>query len=268
MERISPQDRVVGLDGLASLAYWQADYTEAAALYEDLLGLCREIDDPQGVADALFAMSTTAGWLGDTEQARILAEEARTAYEAAASPRGAARVSGAIAWSTWQAGELEEALKLWSDARKQMVAVGDDGEVRQTDVALAAVLHQLGRSAEALELAADTLERMVASGDASGTVQTLDFIASIAVASNTEHAVRLAAAAARLRYDAGGGLSADSVGLEPVRLLATETLDLSAIDKASEEGSAMSEEDAVALGRLVSKQGVAAIEGSERGSGC
>ena len=247
----SPRARAEGLDGLASIAYWQADYATADRLYAELLELYRELGDDVRVADTLFAVSTTAAWLGDLERGLEFAEEARVAYEEAGAPQGAARVAAAVAWSTWQTGRLEEALVLWAEARAGFAAIGDDGEVRQTDVGRAAVLSQLGRSHDAVALGGEVLEAMVNADDISGMIMTADFLAAITAATNPEPAVRLAGASERLRAELGGGLTAESVGQEPVRSVVAGAMDAAAIDAAWSAGEKMSLEEAVELGREV-----------------
>jgi tetratricopeptide (TPR) repeat protein len=261
LDGASPEARAAGIEGLAGIAYWQADYEEAKRLYLDLLALYRELGLDVRVADTLFALSTTTAWLGDLEGGLALAEEARAVYEKAGAPNGAARVSGAIAWNTWQAGHLEDALELWTDARTNYAALGDEGEVRQTDLATSAVLHQLGRSEEAVAVGGETLEAMVHSDDVSGVIMAVDFLAAVTAARSPGPAVRLAAAADRLRSELGGGLSADSVGLEPVRSVVAASMDAADIDAAWAEGRQMTLEEAVALGREVATAGVGSDAG-------
>jgi predicted ATPase/class 3 adenylate cyclase len=251
MDGSTVEARAIGIEGLAGITYWQGDYEAAKGLYQELLTLYRELGDEVRVADTLFALSTTSGWLGDIEKGLELAEEAKAAYEAAGSSTGAARVSGAIAWGTWQSGRLEEALQLWTEARSVYARLGDEAETRQTDVAIAAVMHQLGGTEEAIALCGATLEAMVEAGDVAGTIEALDFLASITAADGPENALRLAGGADQLRSEAGGGLSADSVGLEPVREIAAAEMDPVAIDAAWDEGKRLSLEEAVALGRAV-----------------
>jgi hypothetical protein len=63
--------------------------------------------------------------------------------------------------------------------------------------------------------------------------------------------VWLAGAAVHLRAEAGGGLSAESVGLEPVRSIAAAVMDPVEIDAAWAEGERMALEEAIELGRDV-----------------
>lgn len=255
VEGASPRARAIGMNGLGGVLYWQSDHAAAKAVYEDLLELYTGLGDQAGVADTLFALSTTTAWLGDLETGRRLAEEAQAAYEAAGVPEGAARVAGAIAWSTWQAGNLDEAYVLWTEARELSVAIGDAGEVRETDVARAAILFRLGREDEAMTLMGITLEEMVSADDVAGTIQAIDFLASLAAANHPTSAVRLASAAHALRVEAGGGLSADSVGLEPVRSIAAASMDERAIQDAWGAGSSLTLDEAVELARTLVASG-------------
>ena len=254
----SPLARAEGMDGLAAVTYWQADYEGAERLYTEVLDLFRGLGDQVREADTLFALSTTTGWRGDLEAGLAFAEEARTLYEEAGAAHGAARVTGTIAWTTWQSGHLEEALELWAEARAMYIALGDFGEQRQADVAAAAGLHQLGRDGEAVALLGDTLEAMVEADDVSGTVVALDFLASVTVFTAPEPAVRLAGAAAQLRAEMGGGLSAEAANLEPVRSGAGAAMEAGAIDASWDAGAELSFEEAVELGRAVVTAGASA----------
>jgi len=251
MDGASTEATATGIEGLAGIAYWQADYAAAKRLYVDLLDLYRELGDDEKVADTLFALATTTQWLGDLEGGRDYAEQARSAYEKAGAPHGAARVAAAIGWNIWQAGRIEEALESWIEARAEYAAIGDDGEVRQTDLAISAMLGQLGRADESISLAAETLEAMVEANDASGTIMAIDFLAPTVAATSPAPAVRLAGAADHLRGEAGGGLSADSVGLEPVRSMVADAMDDADIEAAWSQGQSLTLDEAVSLGREV-----------------
>jgi predicted ATPase/class 3 adenylate cyclase len=251
MDGSSPRARAIGLNGLGGVLYWQTDHAAAKAVYDELLGLYKQLGDEQGIADTLFALSTTTAWLGDLEEGKRLAAEARAAYEAAGAPHGAARVAGAIAWTTWQSGDIEEAYERWTEARGMSAAIGDDAETREADVARAAVLFQLGRGDEAVALIGTTLEAMVAADDAAGTIQTIDFLASLTATAHPADAVRLAGAADALRTSAGGGLSADSVGMEPVRSIAASSIEDGAVETAWADGAELDLDSAVALARTL-----------------
>jgi len=252
----SMQARAVGVEGLAGITYWQADYAEAERLYSELVGIYRELGDEKKAADALLSLAGTTQWLGDSDRALQLATEARAAYQTVGDMEGAARVAGLIARNTWQAGHLDEALELWAEARAAYAALGNDGEVRQTDAGIAAVLHQLGRTDEAVILLGEVVEAMVDADDVSGTIMAIDFLAAVAGATNAEPAVRLAGAADSLRAEAGGGLSAESVGLDPARSVASGTMDGTEIDTAWSQGQALTLEEAVVLARKVAAVGV------------
>jgi predicted ATPase/class 3 adenylate cyclase len=252
MDGSSPEARAVGMEGLAGIRYWQADYAGALQLYEQLLPLYQELGEETRAADTIFALATTSQWLGDLEAGREYAERARAAYEVAGAPHGAARVAGGLAWNAWRSGaDLDETLELWIDFRHQMAAIGDDGEVRESTAAISAILYQLGRTEEAIHEASECFAAMVDAGDASGTIMAIDFFATVSAAEHPEESVRLAAAAAALRTEAGGGLSAESVGLEPVRSVVAGVVDAAAFDAAWRAGGALSLEEAVALGREV-----------------
>lgn len=249
MEDASPAARAIGLEGLAGIEYWQADYSGARDHYEELLALYEALGQQTKVADTLFALATTTQWLDDLAGGRAYAEQAQVAYEAAGAPHGAARVAAGLAWNAWRSGgDLEGALELWTEARALSVAIGDESEVRQHNAAISAILLQLGRTGEAIEVAAECLDAMVEAADAPGTIMAIDFLSAAVAGEEPEAAVSLAAAAESLRSEAGGGISAESVDLEPVRSQVAGVLDPAAIDAAWDEGAELSFEEAAALG--------------------
>jgi predicted ATPase/class 3 adenylate cyclase len=248
----SPEARVVGMEGLAGISYWQADYAAARELYRALLPLYQELGDDVRVADTLLAIATSSLWLGDVATGRDLAAQARAAYAEAGSRHGPARVTAALAWSVLRSGgPLEESLELWTRAREELAAIGDEGDVRQTTAAVATILHRLGRTREAIDEIRNCLAANIDAGDASGTVMALDFLAAASAATHPEAAVHLAAAVDALQTQAGGGLSAESLDWEPVREQVAATMDVAAIDAAWNAGAGYSLEEAMALGRKI-----------------
>ncbi len=111
------------------------------------------------------------------------------------------------------------------------------------------------RTDEALALLGSVLDEMVDANDVSGTIMTLDFVAAATAATNPESAVRLGAAADRLRAEMGGGLSAEVFGIEPARSAVEPVMDAAAIEAAWAAGSELSLEEAVELGRELAATG-------------
>ena len=64
--------RARALSASAGMAYWQGDYAQARAHYEEALSICRELDDRQGAADALQSLAYLAGVRGDHPEAYAL----------------------------------------------------------------------------------------------------------------------------------------------------------------------------------------------------
>ena len=193
--------RAEGMDGLAGIVYWQGDYEEARELYEELLELFRALDEPERVADTLFALSTTTSFLGDLDRGAVYGDEARAAYEEAGVFDGVRRVVAAKALGTWQAGQLEDAPQLWTEAEDLFESAGDTAEQLQTQIAMAAVTHQLGRTDEAVERARSILEGMLEIGDVSGTIMVLDYLGAILAVDDPGASV----ATCRRHHPASGG---------------------------------------------------------------
>ncbi|MFQ5966708.1 MAG: tetratricopeptide repeat protein [Acidimicrobiia bacterium] len=264
----SPLARAEGIDGLAAIAYWQRDFSEALHLYTELLDLFRSLDDELRVADTLYGLSTTYGQLGDQDNALAFADKVRAAYEKAGSSDGVGRVLGARAFSAWQSAqleesvELEESLELWNEARAHSEAMGDRAETLQTDIAIAAVNYQLGRTEIAIVGVLEALEGMVALEDVSGTIMALDFLAAITAGSVPEPAVRLAGASHQLVAEAGGGLVAEAVGLEPAQSVSAVRMEAASLEAAWAEGGEMSLGEAVEYGREVGTAALHEVKGA------
>ena len=112
------------------------------------------------------------------------------------------------------------------------------------------------RTDEALALLGSVLdEMMIDANDVSGTIMTLDFVAAATASTSPESAVRLGAAADRLRAEMGGGLSAEVFGIEPARSAVEPVMDTAAIEASWAAGSELSLEEAVELGRELAATG-------------
>jgi len=73
----------------------------------------------------------------------------------------------------------------------------------------------------------------------------LDFLAAFVASTVPEEAVRIAGAVDSLRQAAGGGMELEPLGLEDARTVASRVLDPGSLERAFEEGRAMTLEQAV-----------------------
>ena len=80
------------LRALGSIAYWQGDADLASSLYEEALGIYRDIGDERGMADALFDSAWAAIGRGDIVDATSRASDARELDQRADDRGGTTRV--------------------------------------------------------------------------------------------------------------------------------------------------------------------------------
>ncbi len=81
VEGASQRARADALHGAAMLAHWQGDYAVTEALYEESLGLRRELGDERGIALSLNALGILADDVGDFDRALALHEESLRRWE-------------------------------------------------------------------------------------------------------------------------------------------------------------------------------------------
>jgi len=67
--------RIKALRGAAILALRRGDYARAGAWREESLALCREVGDPQLVAESLLTLGSVAAVQGNSDRATALFEE-------------------------------------------------------------------------------------------------------------------------------------------------------------------------------------------------
>lgn len=241
----SDDARANGLTALAGLAYWQADYDEAGARYEEALGLFRSLGDRFGEADTLCSMSETANWRGDVEVGERLAEQARSRFEELGSSEGVGRSLMAQGFSRFRRNDFAAAQKLYEDSLA-IARQSDDQSLSATLLlGIAIFLFHQGERNRAMTLLMDAVEEATELQNAHLTVWMLDFVAAFAASTAPEAAVRLAGAADSLRQAAGGGMLTESLDIEDAKSAATQILTMESLEQAWAQGRAMSLEEAV-----------------------
>lgn len=243
-EGVNGLPRVKALIGLAGICYWRADFNEAETHYTQALRLLQESDHPLLRAEALFGqMTTLACHRGDIEAAipyeKELHELAATSREPILSLMGIG-ASGAVRFYTkdWAGAEsyMNQTLQMARTAGNRWLE-------REVLFGLSAVAYMQGQLDEAEEHLRGALAIAHEMGHQQGVSLSLYWLALAAVIrGDSERAVTLAAAAARIREDHGGGFVAGDVGLiemqDPVEL-ARKSLDEPGFDRAWARGWAI-----------------------------
>jgi predicted ATPase/DNA-binding SARP family transcriptional activator len=163
-----------GLHGAGTLAWRQADYRSARALWEESLAIWRERGNKEGIAWALRGLANVAHeQAGDYRTARALADESLAIFRELG-------VKGGIAASLWTLGRVARAQWEYGEARvllEEGVALfrelGDKGSIASTLNRLGAVARDQGEYEEARVLLEESLAIDRELGNRDGIANTL-----------------------------------------------------------------------------------------------
>ncbi|MGH7726369.1 MAG: protein kinase domain-containing protein [Candidatus Eiseniibacteriota bacterium] len=148
-------ERAGALSGAALLAYWQADYDAADALYEESLEIGRRLHDLEAVGRAFNGLGAVAASArGHMEAARRYFDGSLAAYEQAGQPHGVAVALHNLSDVAFWQGDFESARTLAERALRIRRELGDEQGIARTLSSLALVAVHEGdrtRAAAALE---------------------------------------------------------------------------------------------------------------------
>src|SRR5256885_4219 len=246
--------RARGLEALAGLAYWQADYTVAATRYREALEIFRELGDRVAVGETLFALSTTATWSGNSKNGEALAQEALAIFSEVGARENVGMVRMAQGFARWMQHDLAGARPLWEESIEIAREVGDHVESAHKMLAMASITFAEGRVHDAIHEALDAMEELFRHHNVALTTMAIDFIASMLVSEEPSLAARLSGAATQLRGTMGGGMHPEACGLPTVASIAAERLGSHGYRQAFEEGRRLDLHRAIDLARGLSKR--------------
>lgn len=244
---VSDESRAKGLAALAGLAYWQADYDGALASYEEALTIHRAAGDRFNEADTLCNMSLTALWKKDLDTGERLADEALAIFQDLGARENVGRVIMAKGTLLFLKREYRAAHALWLECLAIAREFDDQALALTQLVGLAALTFHIGSHAEAMEIALDGIVEALEVQNVHMVVWMLDLVAAFGVPVAPETAVRLAGAADALRREGGGGILAESLGLDDPRSAASGVLSPAEIEQAWAAGKGMSLEESIAM---------------------
>jgi len=118
-------------DALSELArvHWveggEGGYAEASRLFEEALGLHREIGAPRGIAETLGLLANIRIQRGDFEGARVRLEEASALARDAFDLVGEAKALMALGAIAYFGGDFERALEVWKDGLRAAEIAGE-----------------------------------------------------------------------------------------------------------------------------------------------
>jgi len=200
----APAVRAKALFGGGLLGFLQRDGNRAASLLNQALGLYRELDDRQAVADCLRILAQVLWERADYAGARFYADESLKAYRALNDETGigaALRLAGFILGSEEKFAQarahFEESLRL---ARE----LGDPRGIAWSLNGLGIVVAEVGDEAEGRTLNREALALFKGLGDRRGIADTLACLGI--VCPDLPWAIRLLASADTLRVATGIGV--------------------------------------------------------------
>jgi predicted ATPase len=239
------ETRARGLSALAGLAYWQADYDEAWARYQEVLALQRTAPDPQSEADTLFDLSMTATWRGDPAEGARLAGEAEAMRAGIGAPDDTGKILMARAWALQRQGDFAVARNLWEQALERSRVGGDTHMAITVVLGLAANEYHVGDPLQALRLAVAAMDEAYGAKIMQLALWALRVTAAIAATPLPAAAARLGSAAEALLREAGGGMPIEPLDLEPAAATARISLSDEDFGEAWADGASLSLDQAV-----------------------
>jgi predicted ATPase/class 3 adenylate cyclase len=117
--------RARALSALGGLAYWQSDMTTSMRAYEEGLALQRTLDDPAGLAEALYNLGFTLAVAERHAQARALSTEGLEIAKRIGDRTLTLGLREALAFEMFHTGEVDEAYRLLSENMRDYREAGE-----------------------------------------------------------------------------------------------------------------------------------------------
>ncbi|HEX2025605.1 MAG TPA: AAA family ATPase, partial [Actinomycetota bacterium] len=242
--------RAKALVGAGGVAWWRQDRGAAGRFYEEAVAVERRLDDPAGLAEALYNLSFVAAG-ESTASAVALLEESLDLFRRVGDERGVAQVQAMLAIPDAEAGRWDAVLARLEETTAIWRRVGDRLHLAFDLVWVAFAHGRLGHRAEARAAALEALDLFKEADNQTGIGIAFVDLAFLALwEGRHEDALRLAGVFDTLRERIGGppGGFAGLLEGDPAEDARTH-LAQDVAERAWEEGRAMSVEDAEALAR-------------------
>lgn len=242
--------RARGLGALGGIVYWQGDVPGSGTHYEEALAIERQLDDPAGLAEALYNAGFANAFLQDPVTAEARYAEALAIRESLGDENGVTAVRQAIVILLWRRGEFAAARDLQAPLVAAFRSSGERFRLANALMLVTAV--SLGDHAPDAARAAveEAFGIFRAAADHHAIVRCLTFGAMIAIQSgDPERAAMISGAADVIREPLGTiGTQVQILGVADPAVQARETLGDAAYDAAYRRGRAL---DLDALASLI-----------------
>ena len=239
--KADPSVRASALIALGGLTYWQNDFVATRRCYEEALALFESTGDQHGIAEALYNLGFL--WLikGDMSRSRELHERSLTMYEDLDDELNVAYAKWGLAMSYILDRELDEAARLAQEALDAFERRHNWFGRSLAEFVTLQIDRIKGNHEPVLAAIRGILENPQAQKDVSSLSSLLEMQADTTIASGLpRRGLKLAAAAAHLRSEYGGGAPPPLLDLEEPRALVAGLLPEHTIESIWAEGQQMS----------------------------
>lgn len=189
--------RVAILEGAGFLARARGSHDTAETLYEEALGIRRELGDQPSTS--LRLLGAVAYERDDLERSRELFHEAMQALADEGDEVGLRSLRNNLGVVAWLLGDLDDARQHFEAALPSAIEQGDDEQVARVRMNLAAVLTQAGDGPEAVPLARAAVQGFHALEDTWDMVDALETLAAAEGSLDTRRSGWIYGAAESLR---------------------------------------------------------------------
>jgi predicted ATPase/class 3 adenylate cyclase len=248
-ERTAARAKAHGAAG--GLAYWNADYDATEHHYEESLAIYRELDDLQGIAEAVYNLAFVPIARG-TELGRAieLLDEARARYQRLGDERGVSKATADTAYVLMMQGDYRSAVPVLKEASVRSRRLGDRFRLTDDLTSLGQAHRLLGQHREARAAFLESLDLFEESGITGGVGAVLLMMSALeSDLGRHERAMRVFGAAEVIREAGEAGFPTAAVMMGDPVGAARAAIGNEAVDREVAEGRAMSLDEALAYAR-------------------
>ena len=191
------------LNNLGVVAQLQGDYDRAVAVHDESLALFRTLGDQRGVALSLLTMGTMAQLQGDLVRATAHYEESLALFQALGDTRGTAASLSSLGNLASSQGDFAAADELYVQSAVLFRELGDTRDIAACLSNQAGIARDRGDLLRAAAFARESLALFHELGDHRGIAACLELIGSATAVQGPERGTRLLAAAETLREATG-----------------------------------------------------------------
>lgn len=242
-----PAIRAAALIAIGGLTYWQNDYATTRVYYEEALDTFDSIGDQRGMAEALYNLGFLFLIEGDTKNSRSFHERSLAIYTDLDDDLNVAYAKWGLAMSHIRDREAGEAARLARESLDTFERHRNWYGRSLGEFVLMQIDRIAGNYESVLALIREVLERPETPKDAVGISSLLEIQANTEIAiGRHRRGLKLAAAAAHLRTEYGGGAPPPLLDLEDPIALVADVFSKETIESIWSEGQQMSLEETYA----------------------